>query len=289
MAFDSSYAIPVAKPREPLQRLYAWLATRFMDIHGSVISPELNDMPPFESVWEQWLLLCGRLQVARTEDPFKKRWSGASGTVIMQDIFTNERFYTGCRDFLYLFQHCACKTMCEAVVESMGGTWDRSSPDDRNPSFYYVKNSMKVIRPLVTGVGVANKYKPELFMAGTKVTPHDDLESIREQSKVWLPKEIDTGHGWVKHGIQKLINYKNERLLGIESKPTPRVEASLRTEEGGVALDLIVPGKAKKPAPKRKREAQAEDPIQKIREVKALFDEGALTSEAKKAELLARI
>lgn len=159
-----------------------------------------------------------------------------------------------------------------------------------------VKDSMKVIRPLVTGAGVANKHKSDLFMAGTKVTPCDDLESIREQSKIWLPKEIDTGHGWVKHGIQKLINYKKERLLGIELKvkPKARVEASLRTEGGGVALGLSVlpKGKAKKPAPKRKREAQAEDPIQKIKEVKSLLDEGAITSEqyeAKKAELLARI
>jgi hypothetical protein len=41
----------------------------------------------------------------------------------------------GCPDFLYLFQHCATKSMCEAVVEGMGGCWDTSSPDDRHPSF----------------------------------------------------------------------------------------------------------------------------------------------------------
>jgi hypothetical protein len=53
----------------------------------------------------------------------------------MKDIFTNPRFYTDCSDFLYLFQHCATKSMCEAVVEGMGGCWDKSSPDDRHPSF----------------------------------------------------------------------------------------------------------------------------------------------------------
>jgi hypothetical protein len=53
----------------------------------------------------------------------------------MKDVFTNARFYTDCRDYLYLFQHLATKTQCEAVVEGMGGVWDRSSASDRHPSF----------------------------------------------------------------------------------------------------------------------------------------------------------
>ena len=36
---------------------------------------------------------------------------------------------------LYLFQHCATKTLCEAVVDRMGGCWDLSSPTSRHPSF----------------------------------------------------------------------------------------------------------------------------------------------------------
>ena len=92
-------------------------------------------MPSFEVVWEQFLRLRSRLRTASEEAPFKGRWKGASGTVIMKDVFTNPRFYVDCKDYLYLFQHCATKTMCEAVVEGMGGCWDRSSAADRHPSF----------------------------------------------------------------------------------------------------------------------------------------------------------
>ena len=92
-------------------------------------------MPLFDSIWQQWQRLRERLRTASSQAPFKQRWTGASGTVVMKDVFTNERFYTDCVDFLYLFQHCATKSMCEAVVEGMGGCWDKSSPADRHPSF----------------------------------------------------------------------------------------------------------------------------------------------------------
>ena len=135
MAFDRSYGVPEAKPREPLRMLYAWLATRFVDEKGAPASVELNNMPPFDAVWQQWQRLRDRLFAAMDAVPFKTRWKGASGTVIMQDVFTNPRFYADCGDFLYLFQHCATKSLCEAVVEGMGGCWDRSSPANRHPSF----------------------------------------------------------------------------------------------------------------------------------------------------------
>ena len=137
MAFDDGYAIPEPKPKEPLRQLYDWLETRFQDSTGASIDAELNDMPPFDDVLQQWLRLRERLRVASTEAPFKTRWTGASGTVIMKDVFTKERFSSDCPDFLYLFKHCATKSMCEAVVEGMGGCWDKSSPDDRHPSFEY--------------------------------------------------------------------------------------------------------------------------------------------------------
>ena len=44
----------------------------------------------------------------------------------MKNVFTERRFYVGCEDYLYLWLHMACKSMCEAVVEGMGGVWDRS-------------------------------------------------------------------------------------------------------------------------------------------------------------------
>lgn len=135
MAFNDNYTTPEAKPKEHLRRLYQWLATRFQDSNGAPVRPELNDMPPFEVVWQQFLRVRERLRAASVLPPFKTKWAGASGTVIMQDVFTNPRFYADCPDYLYLFKHCATKTMCEAVVEGMGGTWDKSSPDDRHPSF----------------------------------------------------------------------------------------------------------------------------------------------------------
>ena len=50
----------------------------------------------------------------------------------MKAVFTEPRFYKGCEDYLYLFLHMATKSMCEAVVEGMGGMWDRS---DRHGDF----------------------------------------------------------------------------------------------------------------------------------------------------------
>ena len=55
--------------------------------------------------------------------------------MIKVDIFTNPRFYNGCHDYLYLWQHCATKTMCEAVVEGMGSVWDAAATPIRHPKF----------------------------------------------------------------------------------------------------------------------------------------------------------
>ena len=40
-------------------------------------------------------------------------------------VFTDARFYSCCKNYLYLWTHMATKSMCEAVVEGMGGVWDR--------------------------------------------------------------------------------------------------------------------------------------------------------------------
>ena len=103
MAFDDSYANPEERPKLPLQRLYAWLGTSFQDSSGASTCAELNDMPPFDSVWQQWRCLCERLRAASKQAPFKVRWTGASGTAIMKDVFTNERFYADCPDFCTFF------------------------------------------------------------------------------------------------------------------------------------------------------------------------------------------
>ena len=82
----------------------------------------------------QFLLLSRRLQQAATEREFAA-WRDASGTEIMKDVFTSDRLYNGCAEFLYLFQHCATKTCCEAVLESMGSVWDKAADPRRHPVF----------------------------------------------------------------------------------------------------------------------------------------------------------
>ena len=75
-----------------------------------------------------------RLQTAAAA-PYRKLWEGASGTVIMHSVGTEPRFYEGCGDFWYLFQHMACKTSNEAVVEGMGSEWDLCTSPTRHLAF----------------------------------------------------------------------------------------------------------------------------------------------------------
>ena len=91
-------------------------------------------MPAAIEVQRQLELLSKRLQHASSLPKFS-HWAGASGTVIMSDVFTQPRFYSGVADYLYLYSHCASKSMCEAVVEGMGGVWDRSADPRRHPAF----------------------------------------------------------------------------------------------------------------------------------------------------------
>ena len=90
----------------------------------------------------------------------------------------------------------------------------------------FAKKTMAVVRPLVTGAGVRSANKSDLFMEGVPVTPRHDLDSIWKEAKVWLPREIDLGHGYVTHGIKKLIKYKEDVLLGgnatVSRRPSVR-------------------------------------------------------------------
>jgi hypothetical protein len=58
-----------------------------------------------------------------------------TGTVIMKSVGTEPRFFEGCGDFWYLFQHMACKTSNEAVVEGMGSEWDMCTSATRHLAF----------------------------------------------------------------------------------------------------------------------------------------------------------
>ena len=134
MAADVGY-VAEAKAQRPLEKLYKWLATRDCTTHGQQVQNSVNDMPAFTEVWRQYQQLASRLRAALAEPNFKAQWTGKSGVVIMEAVLTQEQFYGDCGDILYLFLHMATKAMCEAVVEGMGGMWDRCSPDERHQSF----------------------------------------------------------------------------------------------------------------------------------------------------------
>ena len=114
----------------PLEMVTRWLASR-----DAALAAPSEDIPTYSIVKAEYQVLCQRLLVANGERPFSERWRGASGTVIMHDVLTDPRFYTGCHRVLHLFAHCAMKTMNEAVVEGMGGVWDRAASSGRHLSF----------------------------------------------------------------------------------------------------------------------------------------------------------
>ncbi|KAK3284197.1 hypothetical protein CYMTET_8143 [Cymbomonas tetramitiformis] len=82
----------------------------------------------YEELSAQQIMLRERLQVAMQEEPFLSRWQPAvlsleklstdgkplessecSETIIMEDIFTRDRFYTGVHACLFLFSHINTK------------------------------------------------------------------------------------------------------------------------------------------------------------------------------------
>lgn len=79
---------------------------------GDDEAPLVKPMPLFEIVWAQYGKLAERLRSACKEKAYSA-WVGAtSGTVIMKNVFTEPRFYSGCEDILYLWLHMA--TNCSA-------------------------------------------------------------------------------------------------------------------------------------------------------------------------------
>ena len=83
MAFDAvNYTTPEAKVKLPLSRLYDHLALRFTDFDGNPISVELNDMPPFEVVYEQFKVLTQLLSDAAKVHPYASGRKNASGVVV---------------------------------------------------------------------------------------------------------------------------------------------------------------------------------------------------------------
>lgn len=138
MASSHAYVSPALQPIasignvSPLEMLGSWMGQR--DVLAGLAAPA-DDIPSYATLNAEFTLLCERLRGASSESPFRESWSGASGTVIMRSVFTMPRFYSGCHGYLHLFAHCALKTMNEAVVEGMGGVWDRAAEAGRHLSF----------------------------------------------------------------------------------------------------------------------------------------------------------
>ena len=136
---DSTY-YSAAKAQRGLRTLYDWMQTRF---DAFVPPPDVRfpAMPAFDGangIWAQYERFAKNLNAAFNAErsPFR-HWKDASGTVIMADIWSDSaaaklaKLAADCHDFLYLFLHMASKSMCESVVESMGGMWDLCSSASR--------------------------------------------------------------------------------------------------------------------------------------------------------------
>ena len=112
--------------KDALKHLVSWMQKRDPSVIQLVpgtghAAPIESDIPSHAVVQQQFEELCKRLRDAFKHAKFRSKWEGVSGIVIMEDVFTLRDIYAGCQDYLYIFQHMACKTMNEAVVEGMGG------------------------------------------------------------------------------------------------------------------------------------------------------------------------
>ena len=127
---DAAFVVdPSAGGRHALGTLVHWFEQR--DANEAQAD---DDIPTLAVAEAQFRELCKRLRAAAVLPAFR-HWAGASGVVIMKDVYTMTRFSAGCEAYLHLWLNIALKTMNESVVEGMGGVWDRSSPDARHCSF----------------------------------------------------------------------------------------------------------------------------------------------------------
>ena len=93
-------------------------------------------LPADEVLVRECEALSSALRAVSGQQLYRDRWSCASSsTVLMRDVFSQPKFYECCPGYLYLFQHCALKGVPEAIVEGMGGVWDRCAAPGRHLSF----------------------------------------------------------------------------------------------------------------------------------------------------------
>ena len=66
-----------------------------------------------------------------------------SSRMVVRELLTNEGYYRGCHDFMFLLSHCILKTVNEAVVESMGMIVDvHADPSRHLSSEKYVEEAV---------------------------------------------------------------------------------------------------------------------------------------------------
>ena len=128
----------LSNEHECLRKLYDWAVTV-----GKVRLPEWSE------ICRQHELMKQRLVTAYSEEKWHKVFDASMhdtifyGVHIMKVIFTDARFYVGCHDWLYLFNHCVLKIVNEAVVEGMGSVVDSHAIGKRGLSHdRYVKESI---------------------------------------------------------------------------------------------------------------------------------------------------
>lgn len=117
--------------------------TSMVAVHGW-LKLGVNDLPPVATLLAQRETLREALAADWRERPdLRRAWVGTAkkaaggedcivGTDVVlktaesmvEWVFTQARYYDGCRDFLYAFQLVAAKTSNEAVVEGMGAVLD---------------------------------------------------------------------------------------------------------------------------------------------------------------------
>ena len=115
------------RPTKSLKTLYEWAVMNHVAL------------PSFETVLEQHEELRSRLVMHFRTEPYRSRWMGASGTVIMEDIWNTDTLHHGVPDVMYLFAHMSLKIHNEAVCEGMGSIVDRHANSQRGlPMLMYV-------------------------------------------------------------------------------------------------------------------------------------------------------
>lgn len=100
----STQGIAVRAAFDALLLLTEWMATRFAAAPLAALpaaplaGPQANlaprPMPTIVDLWAQRCLLQKRLEQAATTHPYDRQWPGVSGTVIMEAVYTQEKFYT---------------------------------------------------------------------------------------------------------------------------------------------------------------------------------------------------